>query len=96
LKKKYNPISKSNILSRATSSALAGLPIAYAVNILIFIPLVYAMDGYPMWIIGAIGSIPFFVTSLFRMYFIDWIWFKYKINIDPKHIIVSWWIKNHG
>jgi len=96
MKKKYNPISKSNILSRATSSALAGLPIAYTVNILIFIPLVYAMDGYPLWAIGAIGSIPFFLTSLFRMYFIDWIWFKYKINIDPKHIIVSWWIKRHG
>jgi len=80
MKKKYNPISKSNILSRATSSALAGLPIAYTVNIFIFIPLVYMMEGYPLWAIGAIGSIPFFVTSLFRMYFIDWIWFKYKIN----------------
>ncbi len=96
MKKRYNPFAKSNILSLATSSAMAGLPIAYAVNLLIFIPLVYMMEGYPWWIIGAVGSIPFFVTSVIRMYIIDWIWFKYKINIDPKHIITSWWIKKHG
>jgi len=96
MKKKYNPLAKSNILSRATSSAVAGLPIAYAVNLLIFIPLVYMMEGYPWWFIGAIGSIPFFVTSVIRMYLIDYVWFKYQVNIDPKHIISTLWKKRHG
>jgi len=94
--KRYNPFASTNILSRATSSAIAGLPIAYAVNILIFIPLVYMMEGYPLWAIGAVGSIPFFVTSIVRMYLIDYVWFKYKLNIDPKHIITSLWLKRHG
>jgi len=96
MKKKYNPLAKSNILSRATSSALAGLPIAYTVNLLIFIPLVYMMQDYPWWFISAIGSIPFFVTSVFRMYLIDWMWFKYQINVDPKHILTALAVKIHG
>jgi hypothetical protein len=76
----------ANILQRAFSSSLAGLPIAYSVNIFIFIPLVYYLDGYPWWFIGAVGAIPFFVTSMFRMYIIDWCWFKYKINLEPKYL----------
>jgi len=77
---------RGNIFQRAVGSALAGLPIAYLVNIFIFIPLVYLMQDYEWWIIGVIGAIPFFLTSILRMYIIDWIWFKYKINIEPKHI----------
>jgi len=78
---------KSNIFQRALSSAIAGLPIAYAVNVAIFIPLVYWMEGYPWWVIGIIGAIPFFLTSIARMWLIDWIWFKYRINIEPKHLV---------
>jgi len=51
---------KSNIFQRALSSALVGLPIAYVVNVAIFIPLVYLMGDYPWWIIGIVGAIPFF------------------------------------
>ncbi len=78
---------KSNIFQRAFSSALAGLPIAYAVNVAIFIPLVYMMADYPWWMIGIIGSIPFFLTSIARMYMIDYVWFKYHINIEPKYLV---------
>lgn len=77
---------KSNIFQRSVGSALAGLPIAYAVNVFIFIPLVYLMQGYDWWIIGIIGAIPFFLTSILRMYLIDWMWFKYHVNIEPKHL----------
>lgn len=86
--------SSSNILQRATSSAIAGLPIAYAVNLFIFIPLVYLMEGYPWWLIGLVGSIPFVITSVIRMYIIDWLWFKHKINVDPRHLILR--LMRHG
>lgn len=82
---------KSNIFQRALSSALAGLPIAYIVNVAIFIPLVYAMEGYPWWLIGIVGSIPFFLTSIIRMWFIDFIWFKHRINIEPRHLLGRLW-----
>jgi len=85
---------KSNIFQRALSSALAGLPIAYVVNVFIFIPLVYLMEGYPWWIIGIIGSIPFFLTSIARMWFIDYVWFRHRINIEPKHLVGRLFGKN--
>jgi len=78
---------KSNIFQRALGSALAGLPIAYVVNVFIFIPLVYIMQDYPLWMIGVVGAIPFFLTSILRMWVIDYMWFKYRINIEPKHLV---------
>ena len=78
---------KNNIFQRALSSALVGLPIAYVVNVAIFIPLVYWMQEYPWWIIGIVGAIPFFLTSIARMWLIDYVWFKYHINIEPKHMV---------
>jgi len=85
---------KSNIFQRAFSSALFGLPIAYVINVFIFIPLVYVMRDYDWWIIGIIGAIPFFLTSILRMWVIDYIWFKYRINIEPKHLVMKFWKRN--
>ncbi len=85
---------KSNIFQRAFSSAVFGLPIAYVVNVFIFIPLVYIMEAYPLWMIGVIGAIPFFLTSILRMWLIDYIWFKYRINIEPKHLVTKLWKRN--
>jgi len=82
---------KTNIFQRAVSSATVGLPIAFVVNVAIFIPLVYLMEGYPWWVIGAVGAIPFFLTSIARMWLIDFIWFKYRINIEPKHLMSRLW-----
>jgi len=79
---------KSNIFQRSLSSALAGLPIAYVVNIFIFIPLVFWLQDYPWWFIGILGAIPFFLTSIARMWLIDYAWFKYRINIEPKHLFM--------
>ena len=78
---------KNNIFQRALSSALVGLPIAYLVNVAIFIPLVYWMEGYDWWIIGVVGAIPFFLTSIARMWLIDYVWFRFHINIEPKHLV---------
>jgi len=82
---------KTNIFQRSLSSAIFGLPISYIVNVAIFIPLVYWLHDYPLWVIGALGAIPFFVTSIARMFVIDYIWFKYRINIEPKHLVSRLW-----
>jgi len=84
---------KTNIFQRALSSATVGLPISFIVNVAIFIPLVYLLDGYPLWVIGALGAIPFFVTSIARMWIIDYVWFKYRVNIEPKHLARRLWKK---
>jgi len=88
-KRKYDPTKFSNIVSRANSSAIAGLPISYALNIVIVIPLTLFMveNNYQWYTIAMIIAIPFYVASLLRMVTIDWVWFKYKINIDPKHLL---------
>jgi len=78
---------KSNIFQRSLSSAVVGLPIAYVVNVAVFIPLVYLMADYPLWLIGIVGAIPFFLTSIARMWVIDYVWFRYHINIEPKYMV---------
>jgi hypothetical protein len=82
-----NPFSKSNLLARAISSSIAGLPISYAINITIFIPLVYYMEDHNWLLVGLLGALPFFVASVVRIYFIDYFWIKHKVNIDPKHLL---------
>jgi len=78
---------KNNIFQRAFTSALVGLPIAYLINVAIFIPLVYWMQDYDWWIIGIVGAMPFFLTSIARMWLIDYVWFRYHINIEPKYLV---------
>jgi len=81
-------VGKKNLFFRALGSASAGLPISYGLNILILIPLVIFMrESYDDWLIAAVVAVPFFWASIARMYTIDFVWFKYKINIDPKHLI---------
>jgi len=43
--------------------------------------------------IAMVIAIPFYVASMFRMVAIDWVWFKYKINVDPKHLLIR--LYNH-
>jgi hypothetical protein len=91
--RKSELLSSRNIFQRALSSSIAGLPIAYAVNVFIFIPLVFYLQDYPWWVIGLVGAVPFAVTSMARMFVIDWLWFRHKINIDPRHLLSTWWFK---
>jgi len=94
-KRKYDPTKFANILARANSSALTGLPISYALNIVIVIPLTLFMveNEYSWMSIAMVIAIPFYVASMLRMVTIDWIWFQYKINIDPKHLLIR--LYNH-
>ncbi len=94
-KRKYDPTKFSNIVSRANSSAIAGLPISYILNIIVVIPLAIYMVEQEMsvFMMALIIAVPFYVASMFRMVSIDWIWFKYKINVDPKHLLIR--LYNH-
>jgi len=96
--KKYDYKSRKAIFHRANSSALAGMPISYGLNLAVVIPLtvwMVAENHHPLTI-AAMIAIPFYVASVFRMYVIDWAWFKYKINIDPKNIFTNIWNYIHG
>ena len=79
--------SKKNLIFRAIGSGLAGMPISYILNIFIVIPLVIILKDWPSWLLAAIIAIPFFITSVFRMYAIDYFWFKHKINVNPLDVL---------
>lgn len=81
--------SRGNLLSRALTSSIAGLPISYVLNVVVSVPVTVWMisNNYDAFSISAVLSVPFFVASAARMYTIDWAWFKYHINIEPKYLI---------
>jgi len=81
-------VGSKNIFFRALGSAFAGLPISYGLNVIVLIPMVVILrTDYPDWLIAGVVAIPFFWASVARMYSIDYMWFKYKINIDPKDLL---------
>jgi len=87
--KKIPKYAKSgNILQRATSSALAGAPISFILNIAIVIPLTLWLTALNVdwWVIAAFIAVPFIIASIIRMFLIDYTWFRYNVNIDPKHM----------
>lgn len=73
-----------NLFVKANMSALAGLPISWIVNVSVlpfFAPFFATSEGA---IIGAsLVSIPFYITSVFRMYLIDFVYAKYNVDINP-------------
>lgn len=75
--------SNKNLFFKSMGNGLVGLPLSYLLNIIIVIPLVIVFVDYPAWLLAAIIAVPFFIISVFRMYTIDYFWFKHKINIDP-------------
>jgi len=92
MKKKIpNHAKNGNILARATSSAFAGAPISFVLNIAIVIPLTLFLTDMNVdwWIIAAFIAVPFIIASIIRMFLIDWVWFKFNINIDTKHVITQ-------
>ena len=79
----------SNLLARALTSSFAGLPISYILNVWVSVPvtLYMATHNYDAITISAVLSVPFFIASTARMFTIDWAWFKYHINIEPRYLM---------
>lgn len=80
--------SKKNLFYKALGNGIMGLPGSYLLNILIVIPLVIYFSDQSWFILAALIAIPFFTLSVIRMYIIDYYWFKHKVNVDPKYIMM--------
>ena len=80
-----------NIFYKALGNASAGLPISLTLNVFIAIPLVVYLNDigvHPLLNAGVL-AIPFFWASAFRMTLIDYVYEKYNIQIDPKHLAIN-------
>lgn len=80
-------VSNSNLFYKSLGNGITGLPLSFVLNILVVIPIVMTFDNQSPLLLAAIIAIPFFVVSVFRMYLIDYFWFKYKINVDSLHLL---------
>jgi hypothetical protein len=77
-------VNKTNLFVKANFNALAGLPISFALNLAIlpfFAP--FFADPQGAYIGASLVAIPFYLTSVFRQYIIDFTYEKYGININP-------------
>ena len=80
---------KSNtkqLFYKAGFSSLAGLPIAYLLNISI-LPFFVTEIAENAMIAGALICIPFVMASITRIFIIDYVYDKWHINLNPTHII---------
>ena len=76
-------------------NACAGLPISLTLNVVIAIPMVVYLNDigvHPLLNAGLL-AIPFFWASALRMTLIDYVYEKYNIQIDPKHLVINLWKK---
>jgi len=77
---------KGKILGKAFFSSGTGAPISYGLNILIIPPLLWLFAENVM-LAALVITLPFFFVSVFRMFLIDYIFKKYKIDISPQTLV---------
>ena len=74
------------ILSKATFSAGSGIPIAFALNLIVlpfFTPMIIEKPYLAAILIGIIYT----TVSIFRLFIIDYVEDRYGLNIRPDHLI---------
>ncbi len=73
-----------NIISKNTISSLAGMPLAFTINLMLLPSLVKLIEYN--WFFGTlVVSAPYVAVSIIRMSLIDIVWEKYRINIEPSY-----------
>lgn len=86
---RINKQTLATMISKACSSALAGLPMSIVLNIIITVPVtVWALDyGLNALHVALLLSAPFFGMSVFRQTLIDYVYAIYNIDINPSTLI---------
>ena len=77
---------KMQFFTKANINALAGLPISMALNVTILPPLMDFMHVNPYWGVLLV-SVPYYIASVKRQFIIDYVLWRWKINIDPAYHI---------
>lgn len=79
-------VNKQNLIWKGVTSATAGYPISFVMNLFMLPWLVEWIEWN--WVLGtlALGA-PYFGASVARMFIIDYFWEKYNINVDPGYYI---------
>ncbi len=85
-KRRINLGTKWNIFIKANTSAGAGLPISFLLNISIlplFAPMFISDNPLQIVLASLMVSVPFYWASVARMFTIDLAYVKYQIDISP-------------
>jgi len=84
LSSKHKTNSKQ-LFYKAGFSSLAGLPIAYLLNVSILPFFIPALQENT-FIAGIFICIPFVIASVVRIFTIDYFYQRYGINLNPTHL----------
>ena len=83
----------SSLLIKGLFSAIVGSPIAYSLNITV-LPSFSELIDENIYLASFLIIIPFIIASTVRMTVIDYVYEKYKINLDPMHYIKKRLVSN--
>jgi len=83
----------SALLTKAFLSALVGAPIAFGLNIGV-LPTFVELIEQNVFLASFLIIIPFIIASTVRMTVIDYVYEKYRINLDPMYHVRKRLIRN--
>jgi len=76
----------SALLTKAFLSAIIGSPIAYTLNLGV-LPTFSELIDENIFLASFLIIIPFIIASAIRMTIIDYVYEKYRVNLDPLYHI---------
>ena len=76
-----------NLFLKATYSAAIGFPISLGLNLVLQDYIKWSIVEYRGIIAAILIGIPYFVASQWRQFILDYIYEKYGIRLDPKHLL---------
>lgn len=87
--------SKRYLFSKASFSSGSGMPIAFALNLLVLPLFAHLLQTHPIESAVLIGII-YTTVSIFRLFIIDWVEDRYGLNIRPDYLLTRLWKKIHA
>jgi len=76
----------SSLFAKGLFSAIVGSPIAYSLNLGV-LPTFSELIDENIWLASFLILLPFIIASTIRMTVIDYVYEKYKVNLDPMYYI---------
>lgn len=76
-------------MSKAWINAGAGLPINSVLNIVI-LPWTAPLWTQNIWLALLATMGPYIIASVVRQWVIDWVLYRYGVNVDPSYYIKKW------
>jgi len=76
----------TSLFTKGLFSAIVGSPIAYSLNLGV-LPTFSELIDENIYLASFLILIPFIIASTIRMTLIDYVYARYKVNLDPMYYI---------